>query len=286
MKKVTTILLTVAFLVLSTLYTAVAETPTKVPATPEPMMPTEEPLLSHTEASATPEPIMPTNEAPYSPTENPATPKLETQTETANSFTIRNGITFNSTIEDVRKIEKMNEHVVLDEEYDADKDGTIDESIYKGTILGYDGSSVNYYYDKSQDGHVRAIDYRFFGTLKGNEKYAEFKQDLTNKYGAPFIDDMKKTFPLFQKEFTYNYSYGDIRGHNNIFSDYQMVSQWLVDYSDCSVLITLCTEYNEYFGDCECFIYYDLYTQSEIEALFEAVQEKLDIKQQQKNSDL
>lgn len=184
--------------------------------------------------------------------------------ETQN-FNIRNGITFTSTMEDVKKVEGSNSHVELF----YTSDGYLS---YKGSVAGYDGSQVFYKFVK---GKIACVYYRLGSASTGDKAYAETKRELISKYGKPAIEDAIRQYPLFLHEVGEEY---------NPFSVYNLNTQWLVKYSDCYSVITLWTE-NGLFGGTVCYLRYDLYSHSEMELLLAEKTMEMEEAENQKNSD-
>ena len=88
---------------------------------------------------------------------------------------------------------------------------------------------------------------------------------LEDKYGEPLNRHMRSPKPLFLHKY----------------SPYEKYSQWVVEFQDCCVVITLYTQ-DVYDTWTTCFLQYDLYSRSEMEELLVEYVNQLDKEQQER----
>lgn len=165
-------------------------------------------------------------------------------------FTIRNGIHFGMTHEEVQASEKA--YGTSDEKtYEYTCDETYNPTNYATqyvyvdtTILGYPGSNVSYFFD--DDGNMMSFSYAL-GKVKGSgvssaEAYTDVNALLTEKYGTPFAIDKaisEEIVTCSMSEDIFSTELSKAFGQNCYVKD---IRQWVVKYNDCYVLIDLYVE--------------------------------------------
>ena len=155
----------------------------------------------------------------------------------AEEFSIRNGIQFGMSIEQVRSIEEKNGSPKYEDVKDYDSKHYPGYSVLKiatASIGGIDTSSygkIVYCFDKNK--HLDCIVYEFgthFPKASADEKYVKIKKTMEEKYGKS-IDEgtyLVKT-PVYYRWDWYKSMYGRLY-HNN---------QWVIRFENYYVVIDL-----------------------------------------------
>lgn len=180
-------------------------------------------------------------------------------------FSIRGGIGYNSTIDDIKKIEEQNDAVVFSSMDDYD---TLDVTCiyYSGTVGGFQNSQVTYtlgYTDKQLKEIAYAID-NPKGEDEANRVYNQLVDNIKNKYGEPIYSNENNKTPIVDIEIDKGYS------------------QWVVEYNDCyAVISTIYSENMFKRGEYYNQVLYNLYSKDEMKEIFE----QKDKDAQQKDTD-
>jgi len=157
------------------------------------------------------------------------------------SFSIRNGIEFGMSVEEVRNIE---ENITGNELYDYEENSsrimgnTYKLSYEEDSIAGIpctgNGGNIKYYFD-DEDMMLEAISYWFgyYENKNGIMYYNEICEIMSEKYGAPiFTEDDDEVFYVLTPAFESFLFYVE----GNLLKQYAY-SQWLVEYENIWVLV-------------------------------------------------
>lgn len=191
----------------------------------------------------------------------------------AEDFTLRNGIVFGDSMEDILRKEKS-----LTRKSDT-------SDWFEGKIAGYNGAECGFYFD--DNGKLISMDYSFGSSVCSsktdvNNVYETIYDSLKRKYGAPLGNTGGSCYlitgPAIDRMSLYVYLFGSISGYNGDYYDYD---EWIIEEDDYSIKIDLISYYYRnddfdyyYFVDCS----YHKFTDEDIRAERD--------QQQQKNDDI
>lgn len=184
-------------------------------------------------------------------------------------FTLRNGIKFGDTIEEI--LEKETSLTRKDD----------DSSWFSGTIAGYKDSEAGFFFD--DDGKLVEMAYVFnqFGNdykarSDVSDVYATLYRSIVNKYGSP-IGNVGGTTELITgsaitRMSVMVYIFGGLDGYDGDYLDYD---EWVIDCTNGHVKIDLISYYYrdaDYNYNYDVDLSYYFYTDAEYE---EALNEKI-----------
>ena len=167
-------------------------------------------------------------------------------------FSIRNGVGYGSTLDEVMIIEEKNMSRRNDDEDSLVFVFTPGYSIAYNTVLANGGASVAYFFD--DNGAVQEIQY-------GLPYRVELRDALKEKYGDCNYNEnlsaLSTNLPSFNKDITKHIDGGG----------YRQYSGWMVKYNDCWVLIEFM--YYTIFGEQLSRINYRIITDDEMQTYVE-----------------
>ena len=163
------------------------------------------------------------------------------ESSTKDEFSIRNGIHFGMTVDEVKEIEKGKPFEPLPEDYNYEQEEIFydegdDHITYMGfkSIAGiraesYDGGNIIY---RFINGFLDNIEYRFkvWSDNKIVESYVEVWENLTKKYGDPFNSDVASVSEICTR------STKEMIGIPDFYHIVQ-IDEWLKEYDDYYVVI-------------------------------------------------
>ena len=174
-------------------------------------------------------------------------------TATAEGFTLRNGITFGDSMEDVKGKETI-EIAEIDEELgekDADKDYPYSITTKKDTVAGISGSIIKYRFDK--DKKLREVKYEFASSTSKeviDNNYESVNSGLVRKYGSPLGYSNGKSFIVTGSAIdgaVLGYELMKLMGGIGDMRDYD---EWVVYLDDYNVKIEqVCYYYGSSYSD-------------------------------------
>lgn len=191
-------------------------------------------------------------------------------------FTLRNGIVYGDTIDDILKKETT---------LVQDKD---DSNTFRGKIAGYDGAYCTFFFD--DDGKLNEMRYSFEDACtsrdKADEIYDKLKESLKRKYGTPLGNTGGSchliTGSAISKMAIYVYLLGELDGYSGNYIDYD---EWIVEADNYNVKIDL-TSYYWRDSDFNYYYYVDVsYLRYTDQDLDDAINEK-NKEQQEVDNDL
>ena len=180
-------------------------------------------------------------------------------------FTLRNGILFGDTMEEL-----LAKETTLIRESD-------DSNWFKGKIAGYSNSRCGFYFD--EDERLKSMDYDFSESCTSrdttNDVYKKLYQSLVRQYGKPEGNTGGTveliTGPAIDRMALYVYLLGALDKNDGDYYDYD---EWIIDCDSYNVKIDLISYYwrnsdyeYQYFVD----LSYHMYTDEEY---YEKIQEK------------
>lgn len=187
-------------------------------------------------------------------------------------FTLRNGIKFGDTMEDILAKEKT-----LTRKSES-------SNWFKGKIAGYSNAECGFYFDG--DGKLKSMDYSFSDSCTSrdstNDVYKKLYQSLVRQYGKPKGNTGGSveliTSPAIERMAMWVYFLGAL---DKCAGDYYDYDEWIVDTDSYHVKIDLISYYYRdsdyeysYFVD----LSYHMYTNEEfMEALNEKVTEQNEV---------
>ena len=156
----------------------------------------------------------------------------------ADDFTLRNGIHFGWTLEQIEAVETLTKN----DDLITTDDGSHIE--YKGKIAGYDDSVCMFFFDV--DGKLTDMRYDFDATSRddASSMYSTLSKSLTRQYGKP-LGNTGGTLNIITGEafdhfglMVYLYTYLLNGG-----GDYYDYDEWIIDVNDYQVKIDLISYY-------------------------------------------
>ena len=177
----------------------------------------------------------------------------------AEEFSVRNGVKFGLSANDVFAIEKENGITKTPSKYDD-----TDYTSYSYSDVSIAGKLGYLNYEFSKDDKLLGIRYLYeeYSNTKIADTYIEMEQLLKEKYGEPLNTDSSGVlFPSY----TSALRYGKIRKLLNY-------EEWLVEYDDYAVIIDIvfCNNKKAY----TCAIGYKCITKEEMNLIVQAFEEK------------
>ena len=153
----------------------------------------------------------------------------------ADDFTLRNGILFGDTIEDI-----LTKETKLERESE-------DGNWFKGTIAGYSGAECGFYFD--DDSKLYAMDYCFGPNVctsrdRVNDVYKTLYDSVVRQYGKPLGNTGGTvnliTGPAFERMSLWVYLLGTLDGNKGDYYDYD---EWTLNFDNYNVKIDMISYY-------------------------------------------
>ena len=178
----------------------------------------------------------------------------------ADDFTLRNGILFGDTMEDI-----LSKETTLVRESD-------DSNFFKGKIAGYSNAACSFTFDNA--GGLAEMTYTFDDSCTSkdtmNEVYDTLYQSLKRQYGTPLGNTGGSCHlitgnALFRMAL-YVYLLGGSDGYSGSYADYD---EWVVDCNGYHVKIDLASYYyrnKDYKYSYFCDVSYHYFTDADLEA--------------------
>lgn len=197
----------------------------------------------------------------------------------ADEFSLRSGIKFAMSEQEVRTVEKGNGNNVNPEEVASNADESIKKLQYSGvSIAGLDNCTLSFFFSK--DGKLQEVGYYLGpnGSAPPSGTYEVMKETLINKYGEPTINATGSMLDLVPYGLADNLLLYQLLG-----GSLNDLCQWLVEYDDCVVLIDL---YNFGLKTLKPYVEYRMYTKEEVQSVINNKTEQLENQENARNNDL
>ena len=169
-------------------------------------------------------------------------------TASANSFSIRNGITFGMDVDEVEKIEKQNGLADGKNNRNEYPEWPIAGLTYVNrNLLGFDDVTLTYLFQKSSN-EIFSIKYSGYYKKRRSDVFDSLNGLLIEKYGSPSYTNKNETLPPFltdgfvQAIESYQFDADPVHGSK---ANELKWDGWLIEYEDYYVDISLFYRYSK-----------------------------------------